>query len=72
MLTKGFQCKLFRMDGSSKSAIVDINEMYMIRAYKYTDGEIKKKYVISIRQLRDWQFLFEPADDAWKNSVFNK
>lgn len=37
-LSKGFQCKLFRMDGSSKNAVVDINEMYMIRAYKYPDG----------------------------------
>lgn len=25
LLTKGFECKLFRMDGSSKAAIVDIN-----------------------------------------------
>jgi hypothetical protein len=38
MLTKGFQCKLFRIDGSSKNAIVDIDEMYMIRAYKYPGG----------------------------------
>lgn len=44
----------------------------MIRAYKYPDGEIKKKYVISIRQLRDWQFGFQANDDAWKKSVFMK
>lgn len=60
------------MDGSSKSAKVDIDEMYQIRAYKFPDGEIKKKYVISIRQLRDWQFIFEQNSDVWKNSVFAK
>lgn len=60
------------MDGSSKSAKVDIDEVYMIRAYKYPDGEIKKKYTISIRQLRDWQFNFEPNDEVWKTSVFSK
>lgn len=25
MLTKGFECKLYRIDGSYKSAIIDIN-----------------------------------------------
>jgi hypothetical protein len=38
IMLKGIQCKLFRMDGSSKSAIIDIDETYLIRAYKYPDG----------------------------------
>lgn len=32
--------------------------MYMIRAYKYPNGDIKKKYTMSVRELRDWQFFF--------------
>jgi hypothetical protein len=71
-LASGIQCKLFRVDGSYKNAVVDIDEMYVIRAYKYPDGEIKKKYSISIRKLRDWQFFFHQNTDVWKNSVFHK
>lgn len=44
----------------------------MIRAYKYPDGEVKRKYFMGIRQLRDWQFFYDSNDEAWKLSVFNK
>lgn len=37
-LKKGFKCKLFRIDGSSKRAVIDMNEEYEIRCYKYPDG----------------------------------
>jgi hypothetical protein len=46
--------------------------MYVIRAYKYPDGEIKKKYCIGIRKLRDWQFCFEQNSNVWRYSVFPK
>jgi hypothetical protein len=72
ILTKGIQCKLFRVDGSCKNAVVDLDEMYVLRAYKYPDGEIKNKYCISVRKLRDWQFSFEHNTDVWKNSIFPK
>ena len=72
VLKKGFKGKLYRADGSSKQAIIDMNEENIIKAYKYPDGEIKKKYTMSIRQIRDWQFIFNANDDAWRNSVFAK
>ena len=37
-LSKGVKCKLYRSDGSYKSAIVDLTNDYVIRAYKYPDG----------------------------------
>jgi len=46
--------------------------MYNLRAYKAPDGEVKEKYVVGVKQLRDWQFSYELADDAWKSSVFVK
>ena len=70
LLLKGFKCKLFRIDGTSKNAVIDINEEYIIRAYKYPGGEIKKKYVIGLRQIRDWQFEFRNSPNSWKSSVF--
>jgi hypothetical protein len=71
-LAKGIECRLFRADGSSKNAIVDVDEMYMVRAYKHTDGEIKSKYCINVRQLRGWQFDFDANSSVWKNSVFGR
>ncbi len=38
MLKNGFKCNLFRIDGSSKSAIIDINDEYQIRSYKAPSG----------------------------------
>lgn len=57
-LKKGFRCLLFRLDGSSKKAIIDMNEDYQLRAYKYPDGEIKQKYVIDIKSIKDFQFNY--------------
>ena len=31
---------------------------------------MKKKYTMSIRQIRDWQFVLNTNDDVWRNSVF--
>ena len=71
-LSKGIKCKLYRNDGSCKPAIIDLTDQYLLRAYKYPDGEIKRKYTLSIRQIKDWQFSFKTEKEAWKNSVFIK
>ena len=69
-LLKGFKCKLFRADGSYKSGVIDINEEHMVRAYKYPGGEIKNKYTMSIRQIRDWQFDYRNSPNSWRSSIF--
>lgn len=71
-MSKGFQCKLFRIDGSHKHAVIDIDDEYCIRAYKYPNGEVKSKYVFGLRKLRDWNFFYNSNDEVWKQSVFNK
>lgn len=71
-LLKGYKCKLYRLDGSYKDATIDINEKYMLRAYKHPNGEIKNKYVIGIRQIKDWQFDYRNSPNSWKASVFTK
>jgi hypothetical protein len=48
-----------------------MDEEYNLRAYKYPDGEIKKKYVINIRSIKDFQFDYEASSEQWKLSVFN-
>lgn len=50
------------MDGSSKKAFIDMNEEYQIRAYKFPDGEIKKKYIIDIKNIKDFQFNYSEPD----------
>lgn len=62
LLRAGFKCNLYRMDGSSKKAVVDINEEYELRAYKYPGGEIKRKYVIDIKNLKDFQFSYPVSE----------
>ena len=52
IMKKGFRCILYRSDGSCKEAKVDIDEEYNFRAYKYPDGEVKKKYCVNIRHIR--------------------
>ena len=70
LLKAGFKCNLFRMDGSSKRAVVDINEDYEVRAYKHPNGEVKKKYVIDVRNLKDFQFAYPANEELWSSSVF--
>lgn len=43
-----------------------------IVAFKYPDGELKKKYTISLKNLRDFQFDYQKGSRQWKLSVFNK
>jgi hypothetical protein len=49
-----------------------MNPEYNIVAFKYPDGEIKKKYVIDLKRLRDWQFNYQKGSRQWKLSIFNK
>jgi hypothetical protein len=35
-----------------------MNDDYQLRAYKHPDGEIKTKYVIDIRTIKDYQFEY--------------
>lgn len=53
---------LYRDDGSIKDALVDIDDDFKIRAYKYPDGEVKKKYTFELSQLKDYQFDFSAND----------
>jgi hypothetical protein len=69
-LRSGFKCSLYRMDGSSKKALLDINEEYELRAYKYPGGEVKRKYVIDIKTLRDFQFNYPVSEELWAATVF--
>ena len=71
-MLKGYKCKLFRADGSSKNAVIDISEEYVLRAYKFPEGEIKSKYMINTRQIRDWQFNYKNSPYSWKTSIFAK
>lgn len=43
-----------------------------IVAFKYPDGEMKKKYTINLKNLRDFQFDYQKGSRQWKVSVFNK
>ena len=63
---------MYRIDGSSKKAKIMMNPEYNIVAFKYPDGEIKKKYVIDLKRLRDWQFNYQKGSRQWKLSIFNK
>ena len=66
------KCKLYRSDGSSKKAWIDMNEDYQIRAYKYPDGEIKNKYVIDIRSIKDFQFTYPITSELWQATLFTQ
>ena len=70
IMKKGFKCILYRSDGSCKEAKVDIDEEYSFRAYKYPDGEVKKKYCVNIRHIREFQLEFQKHPELWKRSVF--
>ncbi len=70
-LKKGFKCKLFRIDGSSKKAVVDMNDEFEIRAYKFPDGEIKKKYVVDIKNIKEFQFNYPSSEELWNSTVFS-
>ena len=77
ILKKGIKCKLFRLDGSSKKAIIDMNDDYVLKAYKFPDGEVKKKYTLPIRNIKDWRFHYNQNMDPntknlWKHSLFAK
>jgi hypothetical protein len=61
-IKRGIRCKLYRADGSKKDAKVDIDDDFKIRAYKFPDGEIKKKYTFELTQLKDYQFDFSTND----------
>lgn len=70
-MREGVICKLYRINGSSKKAKIDLDEEYNIRAYKYPDGEVKKKYCCSLRYVRDLQFHFSDSDELWQASPFS-
>ena len=62
---------MYRIDGTRKKAKIQITEEKIV-AFKYPDGEIKKKYTIELKNLRDWQFDYQKSERQWKLSVFNK
>lgn len=70
VLKTGFQCLLYRADGSHKKARLDIDEEYNIRLYKHPDGEVKAKYVLNINHVRDLQVDFREKDELWAHTVF--
>ena len=47
-----------------------MNEEHQLRAYKFPDGQIKKKYTIEIKNIRDYQFDFPLTFDLWNSTVF--
>ena len=49
-----------------------INDDYCIISFKYPGGDIKKKYRVDIKNMRDWQFNYQKGSRQWKLSVFNK
>lgn len=49
-----------------------MDQDYNIFAYKFPGGQIKNKYSINIRFLRDWQFNYDKSSRQWKVSVFTK
>ncbi len=65
-------CDLYRIDGSSKKAKIMLNEQNNLVAFKYPDGQIKNKYSLSLKNLRDWQFDYQKTSRQWKLSVFSK
>ena len=69
-LKKGFRCNLYRIDGSSKKAILDMNQEFQLRAYKFPDGEIKKKYIVNIKNIKDFQFSFPLSEELWNSTIF--
>ncbi len=41
-----------------------------MRAYKFPGGEVKRKYVIDIKNLKDFQFNFPVSEELWGSTVF--
>lgn len=48
-----------------------MNDEYEIRAYKFPDGEIKKKYIIDIKNIKDFQFNYSISEELWSSTVFS-
>jgi hypothetical protein len=48
-----------------------MDEEYNLRAYKAPDGEIKKKYVMNVRYIKDLQIDYAHNEEVWKHSPFN-
>ena len=49
-----------------------MNEDYEVRAYKYPDGEVKSKYVIDIKNIKDSQFDFPCSPELWHSTLFSQ
>lgn len=52
-----------------------MNDNYTLHAYKFPDGEIKNKYTLPLRNIKDWRFHYNPEMDPdtrllWKHSTF--
>jgi len=68
----GSSVKLFRTDGSSKSAILRLSaDRTEIVAYK-KGGAIKPKYHITLAEISDISFNFEEKSKLWEASAFAK
>lgn len=39
--------------------------------YKYPDGEIKWKYVVNVKHIREFQIEYQCDDELWKKTVFS-
>ena len=63
---------MYRTDGSSKKAVIDMNEECELRAYKYPDGEVKSKYIVDIRNIKDFQFDYPHSNELWQSTLFGQ
>ena len=72
MIDYQFSLELFRLDAVDAQGEDDVVDEYNLRAYKHPDGELKAKYILGIRQIKDWQFDFSSSPNSWKSSPFTK
>lgn len=72
LLLNGINVKLFRTDGSNKSAIVKLNsKMTEIMAYK-KGGSVKPKYQFALVDITDYKFNYADKNKVWELSTFSK
>ena len=56
---------MYRRDGSCKKAMVSMTADYILRGYKFPDGEIKDKYKVHILNIKDSCFKYDSKMPIW-------
>ena len=70
---KGFKCRLFRIDGSCKDGIVRLDRlMKSMVAFKYPDGEIKRKYQLPLASILTVCMYGGEKEQLFEESRFKK